>query len=126
MATITVDVSQAVRKLDPGDLRRAFKEALDNSVELLQQDIKRYPPIPPGSTYVRTGALGRSWQKRVDVSRLYGEVGSEGVDYAPYVQGSDSQAWMHRGRWRTTADIAKARAQDIQRLFEQAAARWAR
>ena len=126
MATITVDVSQAVKKLDPGDMRKALKEALDNSVQLLEGDIKPYPPVPPGSSYVRTGALGRSWKRKVDPSRLYGEVGSEGVDYAVYVQGYPGQAWMHKSRWKTTQDVAEARAKDIARLFEQAIAKWAR
>ena len=126
MAAITIDVSEAIKKIDPANMKKALKEPLDKSVKLLHGDIKTYPPPPPASTYIRTGRLGRSWKTRVDASRWEGIVGSEGVDYAVYVQGHPGQAWMHVGRWKTVLDVAQQRAQDIGRLFEQALAKWAR
>jgi len=68
-----------------------------------------YPPQRPGSSYVRTGDLGRGW--RVEDGRYleggYVVAASNAVEYAPWVQGDD-QAWMHVGRWDTIGDAEKA------------------
>lgn len=122
-ASITVDVSEAVAKLNPADMERAIETALEGAASLIRADIKTYPSPPAGSRYVRTGTLGRSWAQQVQ--RMQAIIGNV-TAYAPYVQGATEQAWMHKGRWKTTADVAKARAQDVKGLIEQALARWAR
>ena len=123
MATITVDVSEVMRKLDPDKMERALEVALDGAADLIRADIKKYPAPPAGSSYVRTGTLGGSWAKRVQ--GMTAVIGSN-IKYAPYVQGADRQAWMHKGRWQTTADVAKSRAGDVKRFIERALQRWAR
>ena len=122
-ASITVDVSEAMKKLDPSDMEKAIATALKGSADLIRADIKRYPPPPAGSSYIRTGTLGRSWASKVQ--RREAIIGNV-TPYGPYVQGATEQAWMHKGRWRTTAQVAKARAGDVKKLFEAAISRWAR
>ena len=125
MTTITIDVSEVVKKLDPKDMERHIANALDGSADLIRADIKRYPAPPPQSTYVRTGTLGASWTKRIYRDALRAVIGSN-IKYAPYVQDADRQAWMHRGRWHTAQSVARDRAQDVRRFIEQSLARWAR
>ena len=122
-ADITIDVSQALKKLDPKEMEEALRTGLRGAADLIRADIKTYPPAPAGSSYVRTGTLGRSWASKV--SKLEAIIGNV-TAYARYVQGADTQAWMHRGRWRTTAQVAKARTADVQKLLEAAISRWAR
>ena len=125
MATITVDVSEAVRRLDPKEMERHIANALDGAADLVRADIKQYPAPPAGSSYVRTGTLGASRTKRVDRGALRAIIGSN-IRYAPYVQDADRQAWMHKGRWQTAQDVARQRAQDVKRFIERSLARWAR
>lgn len=69
----------------------------------MQIDLNHYPPPPPGSTYKRTGALGRGWLHRTEGAQ--GVVRLENaVPYATYVQGP-RQAWMHVGRWATVEEV---------------------
>lgn len=74
------------------------------------QDAQRYPSPPAGSTYRRTYTLRDGWGV-ADVTQratMFGASIVNGVSYAPYVVGSDDQAWMHQGRWRTEDDMADA------------------
>ena len=121
--TIRIDVSEAIAKLDPKDIKPAVAHALQGAADLLLVDIAKYPAPPPESSYVRTGTLGKSWNQRVTQEPLQAIVGNP-TSYGPYVQG-DEQAWMHKGRWQTTAQVALKRATDIKRLIEAALARWA-
>jgi phage gpG-like protein len=123
MASITVDVSEVMRKLDPKKMDKALEVALSGAADLVRAEIKRYPAPPAGSTYIRTGTLGGSWTKRVN--GLKAIIGSN-IAYAPYVQGADRQAWMHKGRWQTTADVARSQAPYVKRFIERALLRWAR
>ena len=122
-ADITIDVSEALRKLDPKEMDKALETGLRGAADLIRADIKTYPPAPAGSSYIRTGTLGRSWASKVQ--RREAIIGNV-TTYAPYVQGADTQAWMHRGRWRTTAQVAASRAGDVRKLLEAAISRWAR
>ena len=58
--------------------------------------------------YKRTGKLGQAWLTRVEGNStlLVGHVGNA-IEYAPYVQSAATQAWMHRGRWRTDAQAIR-------------------
>ena len=53
---------------------------------------KSYPSSPSGSTYRRTGKLGRGW-KAGQRGRIF-----NGVSYSELVVG-ENQAKVHRGRW---------------------------
>nr|NIV28452.1 hypothetical protein [Anaerolineae bacterium] len=123
MTSIKVDVSEAVAKLDPKTMEKHLSVALDGAADLIRADIKKYPAPPAGSSYQRTGTLGRSWAKKVNRSALRAVIGSN-VAYAPYVQDQDRQAWMHKGRWQTAQGVARDQARNVQRFIERALARW--
>ena len=123
MSSITIDVSEALAKIDPVQMEKAIEASMKGASDLVRADVKQYPPPPASSTYARTGTLGRSWASRV--SGLRAVIGNI-TGYAPYVQGADTQAWMHKGRWRTTADVARQMADPVKRFIEAALARWAR
>lgn len=90
------------------------------SVLLLQNRMATYPPQRPGSRYVRTGTLGRSWTTQVQESseRVVGIVGNK-VEYAPWVQSARFQAGIHRGRWQTDEQVAGQSRIEIAELFRQ-------
>ncbi len=120
-ATIRVDVSEALRKIDPKDMERAISSALTDAANILRADMQRYPPPKP--TYQQTGTLGRGWTAP-EITGMQVIVGNN-VAYGPYVQDSDTQAWMHKGRWQTVQDVAQKRAEDVKRIIEDTLARWA-
>ena len=120
MGSITVDVSEVAQKLDPRTLEKALTSALGDAASLVREEAKRYPaPVP---TYTRTFTLFKGWTQRV--ANLQAIIGNA-VAYAPYVQDADQQAWMHRGRWQTTTDIARKKTIEVKRTIEQALIRWA-
>ena len=122
MATITVDVSEALAKLDPRDMEKAIKSSLGDVGSEVQFEAQRYPAAPK-PTYDWTYTLKRGWTSKV---KGWQAIIGNTTKYAPYVQDADEQAWMHRGRWQTTADIARKKAKDVVRIIETALARWAR
>ena len=66
--------------------------------------LQYYPPKPSGSKYVRTYDLRFGWQaqKWGDGTKI--KI-TNAIPYAPFVQGDGSQAWFHKGRWRTVSKI---------------------
>ena len=125
MSGITIDVSEAIAKLDPKDIKPVIFHAFDGAADILLVDIRNYPPEPPESTYTRTMKLYDKWTKAVTMSPLQAIVGNA-IAYGPYVQDPDKQAWMHRGRWQTTKDVALRKEFTIKLLIQNALAAWAR
>lgn len=96
----------------PAEAMKAAEIAMKAAVTVLHESLPGYPPPPEGSTYVRTGTLGRGWTESVEVTRPWEVVGSLGtnVPYAPWVVGPDFpgeeiqgrtmyQAKVHVDRW---------------------------
>lgn len=126
---ITIEVrglEKALRMLEKGQrgVERALRDAVNRTLLLLQDRIAMYPPPPPNSTYRRTGTLGRRWMTArphifVKKRMLEGVIGNN-TRYAPYVQARDTQARVHRGRWRTIEDVIEQSRDDAQRILENA------
>lgn len=81
---------------------------------LVVSRMKPYPPEPPGSTYRRTQTLGRRWTHRVmqslfSVSAIIGN----NTPYGPLVQGAETQAEIHKGRWQTDEQVLGESADEI-------------
>jgi hypothetical protein len=91
------------------------------STLLLQNRMAKYPTQPPGSTYRRTGSLGRRWTTAVEESRdtVRGTVGNN-TSYAPWVQAKNFQARIHQGRWQTEVDVTEQSREEIAALFQAA------
>jgi hypothetical protein len=85
-----------------------------------------YPPAPGGSTYRRTGALGRLWtsaQPEFSAESSGFEASlTNATPYGPYVQG-EWQAKQHQGRWQTAEQVVTAHEADIEAYFEAALTR---
>lgn len=71
--------------------------------------------------YVRTGKLGQSWTWHITNtgSGLRGEIGTN-LSYARWVQSSQHQARIHRGRWITDAQAEAAKRAEIVARFRNA------
>jgi len=125
---IRVDAREAEQMISqaPVQIRRAMRMGMEDATALLLRDMRDYPTQRPGSTYIRTHTLDRSWNREVKGQfmavgdELRGVIFSNG-NIAPYnrlVQDDLFQAQVHRGRWLTVQDIQRLRQQDVQRVFE--------
>ena len=114
-----VGIDAVIRKLGKVEGLKQLEPAMRDAVALVQGAVAHYPAPPPTSTYRRTGTLGRSWATKVQRSPLQGQVGTN-LDYAPWVQDRDRQAWMHKGRWQTIQDVAEKLADQVQTIFDRA------
>lgn len=103
-------------------------DAIDQALMLLQSKAAVYPPAPSGSTYRRTGTLGRLWTsgrrvvRKMDVysAHVVGRVGNA-TPYVHLVQDPDEQTWYHaRTGWQTTEQVAEDTRPDLERLLAQA------
>src|SRR5260221_1057927 len=120
--------------LDPILTRsKAFKQQLNSELRKAQAVIRRslvsqltvYPSPPPNSTYTRTFALQRGWERAVPILDNDGAVMRliNAVTHEPFVQDNESQAGVHQGRWQTTPEIADDNQEATRQAFEDAAAR---
>ena len=105
----------------PRILSKHLRRAMDRSVKMLQWEVQRYPPPPPASSYRRTGTLGRKWVSKVDakIGNVQGILENP-VHYAPLVQGDETQAQMHRGRWPTVGQAAEKQKRKLEGIFRLA------
>jgi hypothetical protein len=121
MGSITVDVSEVARKLDPQKLEKALTSALGDAASIVREEAKRYPAAPKPS-YQWTFTHKKGWEQAVKGLRAV--IGTN-VKYAPYLVDADKQAWMHKGRWQTTTDIVRKKTVEVKRTIEEALIRWA-
>ena len=103
-------LNNALRQLTQMERERFVDEALREVQELAFKRVKKYPPPPPGSRYVRTYRLRGSWRK-LPVVVLSGyataTTRSEHLRYNIFVQERANQAAIHQGRWPTIQDISE-------------------
>ncbi len=99
-------VDKVLRKIGTAKGVAALVKPMEASVLRVQQAMQTYPTQRQGSTYIRTGTLGRRWVTRVTKQNdgVSGTVGNN-TEYAPFVQSSVLQAAVHRGRWQTDAQV---------------------
>ena len=129
-------VDALIKKMGHVRANEYLVKPMEESVLQVQADMKEYPPPIAlrtwvkadgttgeaiGQGYKRTGTLGRRWTKRVErhANGLTGRVGNN-TEYAPWVQSSSFQAWMHRGRWQTDAQVLSQRRAWIVARFKRA------
>jgi hypothetical protein len=110
------------------ELVRAMNRGLDRLLE----GVKPYPPPPTGSRYHRRYWLGKSLTVRGDPKgiRTVRDIpgGVEGrwgtkVEYARWVIGEGTQAWMHKGRWWTLQGEAQRLFPKVKAEFDAAGER---
>lgn len=128
LPTIQVRSEMLLRALaEYPELARAEIESTTRRALLgLLDPLSDYPPAVPGSSYVRTGDLGRLWttaQPHVTVLAT----GFEGVignarQGALFVQGEE-QATVHQGRWNTAQAVVDAARPQIEGQYRLVPAR---
>ena len=101
-------------------LRYEIDDLLEGFNEQLGKELRKYPPPPPQSKYIRTGRLGRGWGVDIQRSRLnVSAISSNRVPYAPFVMG-DNQL-PHFSHWRTASSIISTRLRDLETRLDRAA-----
>lgn len=114
-----------LRRLSAPELTRELEKTTRKAVHYVHGKVPAYPAPPVGSTYSRTGTLGRGINTKVKTmgSNVIGTIGSP-TPYAPWVisdeaaGGAGPQAWMHEGRWWTLQGVVKKAQDAINRFFE--------
>lgn len=92
---------------------------LDRGAFRIEAAMKVYPSQRSGSTYRRTGTLGRRWTtRRISAPGMAGREVGNNTEYAPFVQSSELQAYMHRGVWQTDEEVIERLAPGIRRDVE--------
>ena len=116
-------------------IRQRMPLWMKQSVLYVQSKIPAYPSPPPGSTYRRTGTLGRVLTafggglaggdaaplSRVETfgDKTVGYIGGR-LSYITYVVGDEEgegQAWMHRGRWYKLIDVVRQNVHGVVDIF---------
>lgn len=94
-------------------------------------ELQRYPRVPSGSRYRRTGDLGRGWRPNVQItfSEISGYLWNTATDrksgreYMTYVQGPWQTSQHQQTGWRTISDVRSARAlqyrADLQAIYSR-------
>lgn len=102
----------------------------NHAYEIVEQ-LQEYPPIPPGSTYNRTGDLGRSWRVRRGregqntVYFITNDVSDyRGRNYATFVQGQYQTSQHATTGWKNIEDYVRRDVlkQTVQGIITRAAA----
>jgi len=104
---ITIEGTDKIAaKLDRLNIGEILRTPMYRAVLRIQADMQKYPPQRAGSTYRRTGTLGRRWTTNVvsTARRAEGSVGNN-TSYGPFVQSSQFQARVHRGVWQTDTQV---------------------
>ena len=106
------------REFSPESIRAASRRGMSRAVLYVQQSVPPYPSPPATSTYRRTGTLGRSTTTAVrdEADGVTGIIGNN-VEYAPYVIGRETQAWMHVGRWWTLEAVVEQQGGEIAEII---------
>jgi hypothetical protein len=125
--TVTISGIAALEaKLTAAIAAGTLERAMVKAEARVQATLQRYPSPPAGSTYTRTGDLGRSWVSSKPIfsgSTLIGTVDNAvrsrrtGQPYAQWVQGVETQAAIHAGRWITDAEALQQNVSAIEGDF---------
>lgn len=107
----------------PEVVRPILEETASAALLSLIPDLADYPAPPAGSTYARTGDLGRMWtaarpEFAPEASGFEASIGNKRPG-AQFVQG-ERQAKVHQGRWKTVEDVVRAHQAEIEAYFERA------
>jgi hypothetical protein len=120
-ATIRITgIEEILRRLDAATATQTLQRAMLRSVNLLVNRVADYPVQRSGSTYRRTGTLGRRWTARVETGPkgVIGRVGNNTI-YGPWVQSKRFQSRVHRGRWQTDQAVMERSLAEIEGHFQQ-------
>ena len=112
-----------LKKLSAPELTSEMRKTTEKAVKYVHGQVPGYPPAPAGSSYGRTGNLGREINTEVKAmgTDIVGIIGSP-TPYAPWVISDEAaggigpQAWMHKGRWWVLQGVVR-KAQGVVNSF---------
>ena len=107
MSVVIQGIDRLNAKFDKVQQRSILRPPMQRSVYRLVRRMAEYPNAPSGSTYVRTGTLGRTWTSKITehAGGLEGRVGNRTI-YGPWVQSQRFQTALHRRTGWTTDEMA--------------------
>lgn len=106
-------------------LKAAIEKAANDVLNDLARQMAVYPPPPSGSKYNRTYNLQGGWTgAKPEFQPIAGfsfkaQI-SNPVAYAKFVQGSGTQAAIHKNRWQTDQQILDSNEKQITETLEEA------
>lgn len=108
----------------PDIARPILEDASSAALLSLIPDLASYPPKPAGSTYRRTGTLGRLWTSARPefapvASGFEASVGNA-TPYGDFVQGEHQTGFHKEHGWSNVDDVLKRHEVDIERSFDTA------
>lgn len=115
----------------PEIARPEYQAATEASLLGMVPELSHYPSAPEGSTYRRTGTLGRTWtaaqpEFQAMSSGFEGTLGNS-TPYAVWVEGPTGerpgQATVHQGRWASVSKLEKSAKTKVEALFTAACER---
>jgi hypothetical protein len=111
------------------------RNVIYEKMNVIAQSMRKYPPPPAGSRYVRTYRLRESVKVlRLDNGHAVNiDPVRRGRHYGKYVVGNakgEEQAWMHVGRWHLFANVVQYHLRrlpdDIEQFLRQSGRRLTR
>lgn len=119
MIDIYIDgLDELNHKLGEAATTHILRRPMNQSVIHLEGQMKVYPPQRSGSSYRRTGTLGRRWTHSISESpnEIRGTVGNN-TAYGPFVQSRQFQVRVHQGRWQTDEQVIEDEQLTIEDFF---------
>lgn len=96
--------------------RAVYKPALLEGGAHIKNVIAVYPRARLGSTYIRTGTLGRTWTVKSDGDRAV--IVGNNTTYGPWVQAARQQTKVHAATgWKTDEQVARDEAGAVKAIL---------
>lgn len=110
-----------------GEIPLETQQELTTTGRTIYFQLREYPPMRPGQTYVRTFEYRRLISYALEsADNLIMLTFKQGAAYSKYLRGGEDRdvgAWMHVGRWVQIKDIARNFTGEVERRLEQAVQR---
>lgn len=104
------DLDELLLDLDGIKPPNSMKDMLSKWAYETEMETKGYPPVPEGSTYVRTENLFRGWVREAwpMKARVYNP-----VDYGIFVQGREQTAKHQSTGWKRLHEVGMAKLEQL-------------
>lgn len=120
MASIEIrGIDTLIERVGMVQAARILRPPMTRSMARVVARMADYPPQPAGTTYRRTGTLGRRWTQEVTetADSITAEAGNN-TTYGPFAQSEMFQAhWMDH--WQTDQDVISELEPTILADFDQ-------
>ena len=121
------ELQAKIDKLHGKLLKSQLEQTTKEAALYVLGTVPPYPPEPIGSTYKRSGTLGRliTTDVRTVGADVVGIIGSP-TPYSPWVisseevpAGTGPQSRVHKGRWYTLQSVVANAAEEVVKFFDK-------